>query len=100
LPTAQGYRCGNLGRKLNCTFYGIKRNGIADRIQGVYSGVISGMNGNGNDKENINRQFLRGIQISGNDGSVGFETIFPGHYMGRATHIHGNNYSLRYPALN
>jgi len=49
------------------------------------------MNGNANDKENINKQFLRGVQISGNDGSVGFDTIFPGHYMGRATHIHGIN---------
>jgi protocatechuate 3,4-dioxygenase beta subunit len=32
--------------------------------------------------------FLRGIQISGSDGAVGFQTIFPGVYMGRTNHIH------------
>jgi protocatechuate 3,4-dioxygenase beta subunit len=32
--------------------------------------------------------FLRGIQLTGVDGSVGFHTVFPGFYMGRANHIH------------
>lgn len=32
--------------------------------------------------------FLRGIQLSAPDGSVAFETIFPGFYMGRTNHIH------------
>lgn len=32
--------------------------------------------------------FLRGTQISGNDGRVRFETIFPGWYEPRVTHIH------------
>ncbi|KAF2433557.1 aromatic compound dioxygenase [Tothia fuscella] len=55
---------------------------------GIYSGVLSVINGDVNDKGNINKQFLRGVQISGDDGATGFDTIFPGHYMGRATHIH------------
>lgn len=49
---------------------------------GVYSGVVdAGMAG-------LNTSFLRGIQITDEDGVVGFETIFPGHYSGRAIHSH------------
>jgi protocatechuate 3,4-dioxygenase beta subunit len=33
-------------------------------------------------------RFLRGRQIAGDDGIVGFTTIFPGWYPGRAPHIH------------
>jgi protocatechuate 3,4-dioxygenase beta subunit len=32
--------------------------------------------------------FLRGIQLTGADGSAGFRTVFPGFYMGRTNHIH------------
>jgi protocatechuate 3,4-dioxygenase beta subunit len=32
--------------------------------------------------------FLRGIQITGADGTVRFRTIFPGFYQGRTNHIH------------
>jgi protocatechuate 3,4-dioxygenase beta subunit len=31
---------------------------------------------------------LRGIQLTGEDGVVDFQTIFPGVYMGRTNHIH------------
>ncbi|KAH8820264.1 extracellular dioxygenase [Xylogone sp. PMI_703] len=55
---------------------------------GVYSGVIANGNGNFNDSTNINNTFLRGIQQTDNEGVVKFETLFPGHYTGRATHIH------------
>ena len=48
---------------------------------GVYSGVESGQGG-------LNSTFLRGIQATDEDGVVAFETIFPGHYDGRATHTH------------
>ena len=33
-------------------------------------------------------QFLRGTQLTGNDGRVTFRTIYPGWYPGRTTHIH------------
>ncbi|CAK9782635.1 aromatic compound dioxygenase [Cutaneotrichosporon oleaginosum] len=55
---------------------------------GVYSGVVANGNGNFADKANINATFLRGIQATDSDGVVQFHTIFPGHYTGRATHIH------------
>ncbi|KAL4811476.1 Intradiol ring-cleavage dioxygenase [Aspergillus unguis] len=55
---------------------------------GVYSGIDSDMNGNGNDAANLNRTSLRGIQKTDEDGVAGFKTIFPGHYAGRTTHYH------------
>ena len=48
---------------------------------GYYSGVESGQGG-------LNSTFLRGIQETDKDGVVTFETIFPGHYDGRAIHTH------------
>ena len=32
--------------------------------------------------------FLRGTQLTGSNGAVSFQTIFPGFYMGRTNHIH------------
>lgn len=55
---------------------------------GVYSGVQSSMNGNGNDASNLDKTFLRGIQKTDSDGVAQFKSVFPGHYSGRATHIH------------
>ncbi|KAL4948391.1 Intradiol ring-cleavage dioxygenase [Aspergillus filifer] len=55
---------------------------------GVYSGVVASGNGNSDDESNSDTTFLRGIQSSGEDGVVQFESIFPGHYTGRAVHIH------------
>ncbi|GAW18053.1 hypothetical protein ANO14919_075220 [Xylariales sp. No.14919] len=48
---------------------------------GVYSGVESGQAG-------LNTTFLRGIQLTDYEGVATFETIFPGHYDGRAPHTH------------
>lgn len=47
-------------------------------------------NGNGNtdDETNLDATFLRGIQETDLDGVATFKSIFPGHYTGRATHIH------------
>lgn len=55
---------------------------------GVYSGVVAGGNGNSDDESNLDATFLRGIQKSDSDGVAQFKSIFPGHYTGRATHIH------------
>lgn len=37
--------------------------------------------------------FLRGRQVTNAEGKVGFTTIFPGWYTGRATHIHVHIYN-------
>ena len=56
---------------------------------GVYSGALAVVNGVGmGDKANLDRAFLRGAQRTDEDGVVQFSTIFPGHYEGRAPHIH------------
>ena len=54
----------------------------------VYSGVVSSGNGNTADTGNLDKIFLRGIQETDSDGVATFESIFPGHYSGRATHHH------------
>jgi protocatechuate 3,4-dioxygenase beta subunit len=55
---------------------------------GVYSGIVASGNGDSSDASNINATFLRGVQETDSDGVAQFETLFPGHYTGRATHIH------------
>src|SRR5918999_892279 len=48
--------------------------------QGVYSGV--------QDAGTAENDFLRGYQMTDDNGTVQFTTIYPGWYEGRATHIH------------
>jgi protocatechuate 3,4-dioxygenase beta subunit len=55
---------------------------------GVYSGVQDSSNGNGNDASNLDNTALRGLQPTDSDGVAQVQTIFPGHYNGRATHVH------------
>jgi protocatechuate 3,4-dioxygenase beta subunit len=55
---------------------------------GVYSGIIANGNGDSSDASNVNNTFLRGLTPTDADGFTSFTTIFPGHYTGRATHIH------------
>ena len=39
-------------------------------------------------EDTTTEQWLRGFQLTGQDGSVTFTTIVPGWYQGRTTHIH------------
>ncbi|PLB39062.1 intradiol ring-cleavage dioxygenase [Aspergillus candidus] len=55
---------------------------------GVYSGVVANGNGDPESESNLDATFLRGIQQTSAEGVVQFETIFPGHYTGRTTHVH------------
>src|SRR5438045_1198956 len=55
---------------------------------GVYGGIVAPGNGDSSDASNIYKTFLRGIQPTDADGVAQFETLFPGHYAGRTTHIH------------
>ncbi|KAH8202842.1 hypothetical protein TruAng_003005 [Truncatella angustata] len=52
---------------------------------GIYSGIYT--SGNYADG-GLNSTYLRGIQLTDHDGVASFETIFPGHYDGRAVHTH------------
>jgi protocatechuate 3,4-dioxygenase beta subunit len=49
-------------------------------------GVYSGYSQPGTDT--IGETFCRGIQVSDDNGQVTFQTIYPGWYQGRITHIH------------
>ena len=48
--------------------------------QGIYSGVQDAGTGQNN--------FLRGYQMTDENGAVQFTTVYPGWYEGRAIHIH------------
>ena len=50
---------------------------------GLYSGYSSNTN-----PGQAGTTYLRGIQTTNANGQVTFQTIFPGWYMGRLTHIH------------
>ncbi len=52
---------------------------------GDYSSYLDG--GSGKD-EGEGTTFMRGVQTGDADGIVGFRTVFPGWYGGRAVHIH------------
>lgn len=53
-------------------------------------GNYSGFEGQGSDSalNTKDQTFLRGTQFTGEDGIASFETIYPGWYRGRTTHIH------------
>ncbi|KAI9697533.1 MAG: hypothetical protein M1820_007732 [Bogoriella megaspora] len=55
---------------------------------GVYSGVVTQGNGDSSDASNVNSTFLRGVAQTDAEGVAAFDTLFPGHYTGRASHIH------------
>jgi protocatechuate 3,4-dioxygenase beta subunit len=55
---------------------------------GVYGGVVASGNGDSSDTSNLDATWLRGIQQTDDDGVAQFDTIVPGHYTGRAVHIH------------
>ncbi|KAJ8118654.1 hypothetical protein OPT61_g417 [Boeremia exigua] len=61
---------------------------------GVYSGVVASGNGDSTDESNLDNTFLRGINQADESGVVQFDTLFPGHYTGRATHIHVMTHTL------
>jgi len=48
--------------------------------EGVYSSESS--------ENTVGQTFLRGVQFTDTRGQVTFQTIYPGHYAGRTTHIH------------
>ena len=49
-------------------------------FQGVYSGV--------QEQGTVGTDFLRGYQLTDDNGTVRFTTVYPGWYEGRAIHIH------------
>jgi protocatechuate 3,4-dioxygenase beta subunit len=54
--------------------------------QGIYSGYED--QGDKQELSTVGQKFLRGTQFTDHEGAVSFKTIYPGWYVGRATHIH------------
>ncbi|KAF2186445.1 aromatic compound dioxygenase [Zopfia rhizophila CBS 207.26] len=54
---------------------------------GVYTGVAAKGNGDGS-KSAITTNALRGLQPTAQNGTATFITLIPGHYVGRANHLH------------
>lgn len=55
---------------------------------GYYSGYGNQTGGSLGTKSYTGETWLRGYQLTGADGTATFNTIYPGWYQGRATHIH------------
>lgn len=51
-------------------------------------GVYSGVQNMGDGGDTSGQTFLRGTQLTDNAGIVAFQTVFPGWYRGRTTHVH------------
>ncbi|HEV8573997.1 MAG TPA: twin-arginine translocation pathway signal protein [Dehalococcoidia bacterium] len=51
-------------------------------------GVYSDVSGGAGQPDTSGQRFLRGYQVSDQNGQVVFQTIFPGWYSGRTPHIH------------
>src|ERR1700761_6666301 len=88
MPTDPECGRGYLARQLHCK-YGPRVASISDWLKGVYGGVKSMFNGNYGDDKNLQNRALRGVQLTDKNGAVQFQTVYPGHYMGRTQHIHG-----------
>jgi protocatechuate 3,4-dioxygenase beta subunit len=52
------------------------------------AGVYAGFPGQLGGLDTTGQRFLRGTQLTGADGKATFDTIYPGWYPGRTTHIH------------
>jgi protocatechuate 3,4-dioxygenase beta subunit len=59
-----------------------------DGLYSMYSQGVTGEN------------YLRGVQVTDSNGSVAFDTIFPGCYAGRVPHIHFEIYRSATTATN
>jgi len=80
-----------MNKNANCTAL---QNAIVDIWHCDKDGNYSEYGGSGMQQTNYTSvHFLRGRQVTNNNGLVSFTSIFPGWYNGRATHIHVHVYS-------
>ncbi len=94
-------RSDRTGVPLTVTITIQNKNNACSNLQGAIvdiwhcdkDGYYSEYGGTGMQAVNFtNVHFLRGRQTTDANGQVGFKTIFPGWYSGRATHIHVHVY--------
>jgi protocatechuate 3,4-dioxygenase beta subunit len=72
--------------------YGIDNNGSYSHLKGarvdIWHANSQGVYSDVSDQGTTGKKFLRGYQVTDNNGTAGFTTIYPGWYQGRAIHIH------------
>jgi protocatechuate 3,4-dioxygenase beta subunit len=72
--------------------YSVDDNGICSPLKGarvdIWHANSEGVYSAVSDQGTTEKKFLRGYQLTDNDGTVRFITIYPGWYQGRAIHIH------------
>jgi protocatechuate 3,4-dioxygenase beta subunit len=72
--------------------YGVNKNGSCSTLKGakvdIWHANSQGIYSDIADQGTIGKKFLRGYQLTDNNGTVRFTTIYPGWYQGRAIHIH------------
>jgi protocatechuate 3,4-dioxygenase beta subunit len=72
--------------------YGLNKNGSCSPLKGakvdIWHANSQGIYSDIADQGTTGSKFLRGYQLTDNNGTVRFTTIYPGWYQGRAIHIH------------
>ena len=72
--------------------YGLDNNGLCSPLKGaqvdIWHANSQGVYSDVSDQGTTGKKFLRGYQLTDNNGTVKFTTIYPGWYQGRAIHIH------------
>lgn|SRR5262249_37400021 len=72
--------------------YTVDRNGSCDPLKGacvdIWHANSQGLYSSVNDEGTTGKKFLRGYQITDDNGTVYFTTVYPGWYQGGAIHIH------------
>jgi protocatechuate 3,4-dioxygenase beta subunit len=72
--------------------YGLNKNGSCSPLKGakvdIWHANPQGIYSNIADQGTTGKKFLRGYQLTDNNGTARFTTIYPGWYQGRAIHIH------------
>jgi protocatechuate 3,4-dioxygenase beta subunit len=61
---------------------------IAKAACDIWQCDATGVYGDESSENTVGKTWLRGVQFTDAQGLAGFTTIYPGHYQGRATHIH------------
>jgi protocatechuate 3,4-dioxygenase beta subunit len=72
--------------------YGLNKNGSCTTLKGakvdIWHANPQGIYSDITDQGTTGKKFLRGYQMTDNNGTARFTTIYPGWYQGRAIHIH------------
>jgi protocatechuate 3,4-dioxygenase beta subunit len=61
---------------------------VEDAVCDIWQCDAKGVYSDESSQSTVGQTWLRGVQFTNANGLASFVTIYPGHYQGRATHIH------------